>query len=355
MANPGGQEKTEKATPKRLQDARKKGQVPKSADFNAALCLLAGVFYFYFARGAFTDEALDKLKYYFHHYVFAPQNNEQLLDILSSAVLGAFGLMAPLLIILMIIGLVSNIAQFGFLFAPEVIKPKLSKLNPLEGLKRMFSTRTLFELLKSILKVTLVGVAVYFVIKNWYFQMLNMFFGPPKFLFNKLLDGLLAVLLWGGMTYFAIAVIDLIYQRYAFQKQMRMTKQEVKDEFKQTEGDPLVKSWLKRRQREILMNLIQKEVPKATVVVTNPTHYAVALRYDDGKTPAPVVVAKGAGFMAQRIKQIAIDHNVPIQENKEVARFLYHHVDIGQEIPPELYQAVAEILAAVYQANRARW
>lgn len=354
MAAQGGQEKTEKATPKRLQDARKKGQVPKSADFNAALCLLTGVVYFYIARGALSGKAHDYLAHYFHSYITAPPNAERLIDIFIGTLTGVFGLMAPLLIILMLIAAAANIAQFGFLFAPEAIKPKLSKLNPLEGFKKMFSTRTLFELLKSILKVVLVGAVVYFVVKSRYFKMLNLFYGPPEYLFQKVLEGLLAVLLWGGLTYFAIAVLDLLYQRYAFQKQMRMTKQEVKDEYKQTEGDPQIKAWLKRRQREILMNLIRKEVPDATVVVTNPTHFAVALRYEEEKNAAPVVVAKGADFLARRIKQIALENNVPIQENKETARFLYYNVEIGQEIPPELYQAVAEILAAVYRANAAR-
>jgi flagellar biosynthetic protein FlhB len=168
------------------------------------------------------------------------------------------------------------------------------------------------------------------------------------------LESILAVLLWGGITYLAIGLIDLIYQRYAFKKQMRMTKQEVKDEYKQSEGDPQIKGWLRRRQREILMNLISQEVPGATVVVTNPTHFAVALKYDGEVSPAPLVVAKGADLMAKRIKEIAYQHDVPVQENKEVARFLYYNVDIGHEIPADLYQAVAEILAAVYQANNSR-
>ncbi|MBO8137498.1 MAG: flagellar biosynthesis protein FlhB [Desulfotomaculum sp.] len=353
MASSSGQEKTEKATPKKLRDARRKGQVPKSADFNAALCLLAGALYFYLARGSISQQAYKLLSHYFDNYITHPPTTGRLIDILTGTLADAFGLMAPLFIVLVLIAAASNVSQFGFLFAPQAVKPKLSKLNPIEGLKKIFSTRTLFELVKSILKITLVGAVVFAVAKARYGRMLNLFYGPPQYLFHQALEALLAVLLWGGIAYLVIGIIDLIYQRYAFQKQMRMTKQEVKDEYKQTEGDPQIKQWLKRRQRELLMNLVQKEVPEATVVVTNPTHYAVALRYkaEEGDT-APVVVAKGADHMAQKIKQIAEKHNVPIQENKEVARFLYHNVDIGQEIPPELYQAVAEILAAVYRMNK---
>ncbi|MBM7854224.1 flagellar biosynthetic protein FlhB [Desulfohalotomaculum tongense] len=349
----GGQEKTEKATPKKLQDARKKGQVPKSADFNAALCLLAGVIYFYISRDTLAQQVQEMLNHYFHNYIVAPPSVNRLMDIFIGTIAGVFGLLAPLFIVLVVIALGANVAQFGFLFAPEAIKPKMSKLNPIEGLKKKFSTRTLFELLKALLKVFVMGVVVFCVAKVKYGQMLKLFYGPPVYLFHKVLEALLAVLLWGGIAYLAIGIIDLIYQRYAFQKEMRMTKQEVKDEYKQTEGDPQVKAWLRRRQREMLMNLVQQEVPNATVVVTNPTHYAVALRYEAEKgDTAPKVVAKGADFMARKIKEIAEENNVPVQENKEVARFLYHNVEIGQEIPPQLYQAVAEILAAVYRLNR---
>lgn len=350
----GGQQKTEQATPKKLQDARKKGQVPKSADFNAALALLAGVLYFQLAKGSFTQRAYEQMTHYFHNYIINPPDTGRLMDILFGTLVGTFGLMAPLLLVLVFVAVISNVAQFGFLLAPEAIKPKLSKLNPIEGFKRMFSSRTLFELVKSILKIAVTGGVVFYVARGQYLQMLKLFYGPPTYLFHKVLDAILAVLLWGGITYLAIGLIDLVYQRYAFKKQMKMTKQEVKDEYKQTEGDPQIKSWLKRRQREILMNLINKEVPEATVVVTNPTHFAVALKYDAEVSSAPLVVAKGADLMAKRIKELAQQHNVPIQENKEVARFLYYNVDVGKEIPPELYQAVAEILAAVYQASNRR-
>ena len=358
MAAPSAQEKTEQATPKKLQDARKKGQVSKSADFNAALCLIVGATYLYVTRDNLAYSLQEQLEQYFYNYITNPPNIESAIEIFFAALMTGFGLLAPLFIILVLIALLANIVQFGFLFAPQAVKPKFSKLNPIQGIKKMFSARTLFELFKSVLKVTVIGVVVYLVAKGQYGQMLKLFYGPPVYLFHKVLEALLIMLFWGGVTYLLIAILDLIYQRYDFKKQMRMTKQEVKDEHKQTEGDPQIKAWLKRRQRDLLMNNIKEEVPKATVVVTNPTHYAVALKYNttnalptESAGNAPVVVAKGADLIAQKIKEIARQHNVPVQENKEVAQFLYHHTEIGQEVPPELYHVVAEILATVYRLN----
>lgn len=357
MPPKSSQEKTEKATPKKMREARQRGQVPKSADFNAAMCLLAGVLYFYMARGTLGQQTQQNLNYYFHNYIVATPNPERLVEILIGAVYGTFVLLAPLFILLMLIAAASNVFQFGILFAPKAIEPKLSKINPVEGLKKIFSARTLFELIKSILKVCIVGGVVFLVAKSQYGQMLKLFYGPPTYLFHRLLEALLLILFWGGLAYLAIGILDMVYQRYDFEKQMRMTKQEVKDEHKQSEGDPQIKAWLKRTQRELLTNLVQKEVPQSTVVVTNPTHFAVALKYDaeQSAAAAPVVVAKGADHMAQKIKQIAIDNNVPVHENKEVARMLYYNVEVGQEIPTQLYQAVAEILAAVLRANNRRY
>jgi len=349
------QQKTEKATPKKLQDARKKGQVPKSADFNAALCLVISIAYIYIAKDSLIGSVVQQMEQYFHNFVEPKNLNPQvLISILSDMIISGFFILLPLFTALVLLAIVSNVAQFGFLFAPKAIKPRISKLNPIQGLKKMFSVRTLFELCKSILKVAIVGTVVYLIASIQYNQMLKLFYGPPIYLISKMMESLFLVLFWGGAAYLIIAVLDLVYQRYDFQKQMRMSKQEVKDELKQTEGDPQIKAWLKRRQRDLLMNVAKKEVPKATVVITNPEHYAVALKYDidsldDTDVAAPVVVAKGSDFMAQKIKEIALENGVPVHQDREIARFLYYNVDIGQQIPPELYKAVAEILAAVYR------
>lgn len=344
------QQKTEKATPKKLQDARKKGQVPKSADFNAALCLVISIAYIYIVSDDLLKSIGSEMTQYFNNYISRYVNEKAAIEILISTVMSGFLILLPLFIALIVLAVISNVVQFGFLFAPAAIKPKFSRLNPIQGFKRIFSLRTLFELFKSIAKVIIIGTAVYWIASAQYSQMLKLFYGHPAYLTSRVVELLLLVLFWGGVAYLAIAVLDFIYQRYEFQRQMRMTKQEVKDELKQTEGDPQIKAWLKRRQRDLLMNVIEKEVPKATVVITNPIHYAVALKYDIKAADhlAPVVVAKGVDYMAQKIKEIALENGVPIHRDREVARFLYHNVEIGQEIPPELYKAVAEILAIVY-------
>lgn len=352
------QEKTEPATPKKLLDARNKGQVPKSADFNAAMCLVVGVAYVYVMREDLGYGVQELLNYYFHNYITSPPTPEVAVELLFAMTIAGFALLLPLFITLVLIAIVANIIQFGFLFAPKAIEPKFSKLDPIQGTKRMFSARTLFELFKSVLKVAVIGIVVFLVARGQYGPMLKLFYGPPVYIFHQVVEALLIVLFWGGVTYLFIAILDLIFQRYDFLKNQRMTIQEVKDELKQSEGDPQIKAWLKRRQRDLLMNTIKEEVPKATVVVTNPTHYAVALKYNtdsalqaNADMVAPVVVAKGADLMAQKIKEIARQHNVPVQENKEIAQFLYHNIEIGQEVPPELYHAVAEILATVYRLN----
>ena len=278
-------------------------------------------------------------------------NDNQLINLLIDFTLHVFMIFIPLFIALMIIALGANLAQVGFLFAPEAIKFKPEHLNPINGLKRIFSGRSLFELAKSIFKILVIGYVIYAAVMGEFANLMAIFHSPPKTLLNQVLEVALKVILWGAAVYLGIAVIDLLYQRYAFQKQMRMSKQEVKEEYKQTEGDPQIKGWLRRRQRQLLMNLVRKEVPKATVVVTNPTHYAVALLYEKDMD-APKVVAKGTEEVAKQIRKIAQEHNVPVIEKPEVARFLYANVEVGQSIPMEMYQAVAEIIAMVYRLKQ---
>ncbi|GAB6180202.1 flagellar biosynthesis protein FlhB [Desulfotomaculum defluvii] len=344
----GSQEKTEQATPRRLQEARRKGQVAKSADLNGALLLLITALF----ALLFKDNIITRMQSYFYSYfnnfIKNPQPDYYLVQLLIDFTINIFAVLTPFFILMLLVALGVNIAQVGFMLAPEAIKPKFDKLNPINGLKNMFSGRAMFELVKSLLKITIVGWVVYAAIRGEMANLLAIFHLPPRALLNQVLTIALKVILWGAVVYLGIALLDLIYQRYAFQKQMRMSKQEVKEEYKQTEGDPQIKGWLRRRQRQLLTNLARKEVPQATVVVTNPTHYAVALKYEQ-PMEAPQVVAKGMDHMARQIREIAKEHQVPIIENVEVARFLYAHVEVGQAIPAEMFQAVAEILAMVYR------
>lgn len=348
----GSQEKTEQATPRRLQEARRKGQVAKSADLNGALLLLiTGLFALLFKDNIITH--MQAYFYsYFNNFVKNPQQ-DSLLQLLIDFTVNVFAVFVPFFILMLVVALGVNIAQVGFMLAPEAIKPKFDKLNPLNGLKNMFSGRAMFELVKSLLKIIIVGWVVYASVRGEMANLLAIYHSPPRTLLNQVLTIALKVILWGAVVYLGIALLDLIYQRYAFKKQMRMTKQEVKEEYKQSEGDPQIKGWLRRMQRQLLSNLARKEVPQATVVVTNPTHYAVALKYEQ-PMEAPMVVAKGMDHLARQIREIAQEHQVPIIENVEVARFLYAHVEAGQAIPTEMFQAVAEILAMVYRMKNKR-
>ncbi|AQS59810.1 flagellar biosynthesis protein FlhB [Desulforamulus ferrireducens] len=344
----GSQEKTEKATPRRLQEARKKGQVPKSADLNGAILLLIAGLFALLAKDNIIFQLQRYFFTYFNNFIRYQNQDSYIVKIMSDFAINVFVVFLPFLLVLMVVALGINLAQIGFLFAPEVIKPKIEKLNPINGLKNMFSGRAMFELVKALMKIIIVGWVIYAAVMGEMANLLAIFHSPPQTLLNQVLTVALKVILWGATVYLGIALLDLIYQRYAYQKQMKMSKQEVKDEYKQTEGDPQIKGWLRRQQRQLLANLVRKEVPQATVVVTNPTHFAVALKYE--KTmDAPMVVAKGADLLAKQIREIAKQHDVPVIENVEVARFLYANVEIGQSIPVEMYKAVAEILAMVYR------
>jgi len=348
------QEKTEPPTPRKLQQAREKGQVAKSRDFAAALMLAAMIVLAYAWMEGSAEAFQTYLAKYFRtavHYQLPPEHLARAL--IDFSMKTAF-LVAPVFIVAILMALLANLVQVGFLFAPEAIKPKAERINPLQGFKRIFSLRSLVELLKTILKVVITAAVVYLVIRSKIPELLLIFFRYPPDIFKIIMNILLAAATAAAIAFFALSVFDLLFQRHEHFKNLKMTKQEVKEEMKQTEGDPHLKSWLRRRQREIAMNQIRQEVPEATVVVTNPQHYAVALRYNEEKMQAPVVTAKGAGYLARKIKEIAAEHNVPVIRRPEVARALYHQTEPGQEIPVELYQAVAEIIATVYRLEKKR-
>ncbi|SHE69061.1 flagellar biosynthetic protein FlhB [Desulfofundulus australicus DSM 11792] len=353
MAHGGGaQQKTEAPTPRRLQEARRRGQVPRSRDFAAAVVLMAAVTLAYLLKGPAMESWQKELTWYFSHCLTFDLSPESLPRVIFDAGRGALWMCTPLMLTLTGAALAVHLLQTGFIFAPEVVKPNLERINPVSGLSRIFSLRTLVELGKSILKVAVVAGVSYLVVKAYLPELLLVFHRSPRAAFDTVAGVMLAAAAAAGGTFLLLAVLDLFYQRWEYLRGLRMTRQEVKDELKQTEGDPTVKSWQRRRQRQILLNRIRQEVPRATVVITNPTHLAVALRYDEREMPAPRVVAKGAGDLARRIRELAAEHNVPVIHNPEVARTLYHQVEIGQEIPVELYQAVAQILALVYRLKK---
>ena len=352
----GTGEKTEKATPKKRRDARKKGQVLKSAEVNTALMTgaLFGILYLFggmIANGLMTL-LID---------VFG-QIAEKSLEPLSANNMSVFmnGIIWQILIILLplfagalIVGIFSNVAQTGFLLTSETLKPNFSKISPIQGFKRIFSMRSLVDMVKAIAKITVVGVIVY----SEYMNNFNDF--PGMMELNVGTSATMIVNICFSLAFKAvlallgIGLVDFLYQWWEYEKNLRMTKQEVKQEYKQQEGNPLIRSKRREKQRQMSMVRMMQSLPKADVVITNPTHYAVALRYDEEEAPAPFVIAKGKDLIAQKIKEKAKELKIEIVENKPVAQALYLGCDIGDKIPDAMFAAVAEILAYVYKQRGA--
>ena len=345
-------ERTEEPSEKKLSDAKKKGQVAKSIDLNSAIILL-GITLIFSLLGSFFYE--NGRSFIIESFNYISKNDisiKSLNSIFIFALKNGLIISAPVVLTAMLLGIIGNISQTGIIFTSESLKPKFEKLNPVEGFKRFFNKRTLVELLKSILKVSVIAYVSYSFIKSNLFKILETsdlntngllpFVGS---LINSQLTRLVIIL-------FIIGIADFIFQKRQLKKELRMTKQEVKEEYKEMEGDPQIKSRIRQKQKELAMRRMMQNVPKATVVVTNPTHFAVALKYERGKDEAPVVLAKGCDYVAQKIKEIANKNHVPIIENRPIARALYAKADIDKFVPVELYQAVAEIIAYVYSLKK---
>jgi len=260
-----------------------------------------------------------------------------------------FKLFLPIGATFLVLGVVANIAQTGFLFTGEGIKPSFSKLNPLKGLKNMFSLKSLGSLVKNILVIILLGFIGYGFVKDNYMNILKLSNVYIPTLLYTVKDILYSILLKITIALVFIALLDYLYQRYTHKKDLKMTKQEVKEEFKQMEGDPQIKGKIKQKQRQLASQRMMQAVPEATVIVTNPTHISIGIKYEQGAGKAPTVVAKGADYVAFKIREIAKENDIPIIENKPLARLIYKKVEIDQEIPEEMYQAVAEVLVAIYK------
>ena len=268
--------------------------------------------------------------------------------LIASVTLKSLIIMLPFMAFGFVVTLLVSIVQVGWKVSTKPMKPELSKLNPLNGFKRIFSKDSLFELVKSILKIVIIIYIAYTSIKdnaNDLFALYDLGLNQAVALVGTLIINTGIKI---SIVYLVIGLADFIYQKHKFNEDMKMTKQEIKDEFKNTEGNPEIKGRQRQRMREASRRRMMQDVPKADVVITNPTHFAVAIKYDAETSKAPVVLAKGEDYLAQKIKEAAREHHIEIVENKPLARMLYANVDIGQEIPPELYQAVAEILAMVY-------
>jgi len=345
-------EKTEKATPKKRRESRKKGQVAKSADVNTAVTLLIVFLSFLFIGPFMRDRLLALIEKYYKELITMKVSVANIPGLFQSLVLESGLIMTPLLLTAVVSGVLSNYLQVGFLFAPEAIKPDLKKLDPLKGFKRIYSIRAIVELLKSILKIVIVGGVTFAVLWLNFDKILRI----PALSAGEALSyvGWLTFLMGvsAAVALIFLAVLDYLYQKFDYEKNIRMSKQDIKDEYKKTEGDPLIKSKIKQKQKEMAMRRMMQEVPKADVIITNPTHYAVALKYDENKMDAPFILAKGVDLMALKIRQIAKEHDVMTVENRPLARALYDQVEIDQAVPEEFFKAVAEILAYVYKTKQ---
>ena len=352
MAQEGlGGERTEKATEKKRSDAREKGNVLKSTEVNTAVCTLA-MFAALKIFGPWLARRIADSTAYFLGHASELQGEADVAAVFVSQVPFLLLSIAPFLLIALVVGVAINIVQVGFLFTTEAMMPKFSRLNPAQGLKRMFSTHGLAELVKSILKIVIIGIVLYNEYKN-NIEFVVFLTGKNTMLaIANIMNAVINMGFKAGMVLCIIAAMDFFYQWWRYEKELRMSKQEIKEEYKQQEGSPEIKSKIKQKQRQMSMMRMMRSVPEADVVITNPTHYAVALKYEEGQNGAPTVIAKGQDHMAQRIKEIAREHTVGVVENREVAQALFRLCEVGDQIPEEMYQAVAEILAYVYKLKK---
>lgn len=344
-------EKTEQATPKKKQDARKKGQVAKSADVNTAISLLAIFLSFIFIGAFMRDRILNMMRGTFQDFLLLNLTDQNVHEFFLTMSYQSAIILAPVMGVALVAGVLSNYLQIGFLFSTEAVQMKLNKLDPIQGFKRIYSIRAIVELLKSLLKISFVGFVTFSVL--WLdldkILRLSQMTVEQSFIFIAQLTVKMGLFASGALL--LLSLLDYLYQRYDYEKNLKMSKQDIKDEYKKSEGDPLIKSKIKQRQREMAMRRMMQDVPTADVVITNPTHYAIALKYDDSKMDAPFVVAMGVDLVAQKIKEIAKSNDVMMVENRPLARALYDQVEIGHAVPEEFFQAIAEIIAYVYQAK----
>ena len=344
------QEKTEEASGKKLSDARDKGQVAKSVEVNSAVMLLFGLLTIAVLGTGMTARMaelttntlssahqIDLTVASVHHYF-----------VMGVLLLG--GILGPVLGAFMVFGVVTNVAQVGFMFTMEPLMPKFSKLNPLTGISKvMISKRSMVELLKGVAKILIVGFVAYIAIDKLINESVQLMDSTPGAIMGFIGHASFVVGMKICGVFLVVALFDFAFQRYDFSHQQRMTKEEVKEENKQSDGDPMVKGRIRSLQRQMARRRMMQDVPKADVIITNPTHFAVALKYDPAHMDAPVVLAKGMNIIAQKIKEVAKEHDIPIMEDKQLARALYKSVEIGEAIPESLFKAVAQILAYIFQ------
>lgn len=356
---PGG-EKTEEPTAKKLSDARNEGQVAKGKDLTSAVMLLVLFMVLRFTVGNMGEGFIECFNKNYTQIgdlftsTHGEYNMQYTIALIQSAALDMLKLLIPFFGVGFIIAIVIELAQVKWKPTSKPLQPKLSKFNPINGIKRMFSVRTLVSLIKQIVILVVIFIVVYNKLKSRMSDIYMLYDIPLISAIMLLGDIIFDIGTVICVIYTIIGIADYVFEKRKFRKDMMMTKQEVKDEWKNTEGNPEVKNKIRQKMSEASRRRMMQAVPEADVVITNPTHFAVALKYEQNKGKAPVVIAKGEDYLAAKIKEAARENNIEIVENKPLARMLYYNVELDEEIPPELYQAVAEVLAFVYNIKNKR-
>ncbi|MCO7256084.1 flagellar biosynthesis protein FlhB [Dickeya oryzae] len=352
MADDSDLEKTEAPTPQRTEKAREEGQIPRSKELTSVFMLIAGLAILWGYGSSMAGRLSDMMAkglIFDHGFI----NDERLIishvgTLLEQAVMA----LVPILFGLVLVALGAPILLGGLIFSTKAISFDFGKMNPLSGLKRMFSTQVLAELFKAILKAVIVGLITFWFLRHNWNSMLHLVSEPMGMAIKDALNIAFLCCFWVILGLFPMVGFDVAWQIWSHIKRLRMSKQEIRDEYKEHEGDPHIKNRIRQQQRAMAQRRMMSDVPKADVIVTNPTHYAVALKYDEKKMSAPRVLAKGADRIAQRIRELGTENRIPILEAPPLARALYRHTEIGQQIPTGLYAAVAEVLSWVYQLKR---
>jgi len=345
-------EKTESATPKKKSESKKKGQVAKSKELSSTFTLITSILLMIILGGYVLDNLEGVLSLFLSNYLTFTLTEYTFKTVLLVSLIKFGILILPIMVPIMIMGIVASLMQSGFIFTGEPLKADLKKLDPISGFKKIFSMRSVVDLLKNLVIVSTIAYVAYSFIKSNYLSIMT--YGSLKIeailgVFGSLV---IAIFFKIAIIMLIISIIDFAYQHYKHNKELKMSVQEIKEEYKQQEGDPQIKAKIRQKQREMASSRMMQQVPDATVVITNPTHLAIAIKYEQGGEGAPIVTAMGADNVAIKIKEVASESDIPIIENKPLARLIYNELEIGSEIPADMYQAVAEILALVYKLKK---
>ncbi len=343
------QERTEKATPRKIRRARREGQVARSTEMNSVIVISFGFLTIYLLGPILFNNIVSLMRESFVQAPMVTLTPASMPSLFSQRIFTYAAIIGPLILSLAVFAYAINVSQTGFMFSIKSLEPKFERFDIVKGFKRLISKRSMVEMLRDVIKIILITIVAYYTISGWLPKLMMLGdagIGDYAAMLGKL-SLILAIKI--SVVFLIVAVFDLAFQRYDYAKNLKMTKQEVREELKDTEGNPQLKGRVRQVQREMARQRMMTEIPKADVVVTNPTHLAVALKYDPREMAAPMVVAKGQRLIAQKIKEIARENGVPVVENKPLAQSLFKLVDVGNYIPNTLYRAVAEVLAYVYR------